>query len=225
MKKRLVSKELWGEDGPYSQAQLITEVRILDDRISRSFVIVSININPCTMKLVRKHIDLFKDDELVFGIATNAVYEGPSHGYALYLFEQEYVNEKVVKNAKVVLDHVNGAIIRMHKFVMDNMSSDGRSKRKRQKTAQDDRQRMLATQRLMTSTFIERYLKETGKKELADIDEANAVMKKMMNWWNTKLTRDDRLRIESLPKKEQIKIFMEADLDLTGTYGKIISLH
>jgi hypothetical protein len=30
--------ELWGEDGPYSEARLIIEHRILDDSISRTFL-------------------------------------------------------------------------------------------------------------------------------------------------------------------------------------------
>ena len=225
MKKASVVKELWGDEGPYSQAQLITEVRILNDSISRTFVIVSVNINPYTMKYVRKHIDLFKEDQLVVGIATNAVYEGPRDGYAIYVFQHEYINEDVIKEAKEILNDVNEAIIRMHKFVMDNIISGRRSKSKRKKSAKDDRGKMLATQRLMTATFIERYLKETGKEVLSGIDEANMVMKQMMSWWNAKLTREERLRIETLTKKEQVKIFMNAEINFTDAYGKISNLH
>jgi len=32
--------QLWGESGPYSEAKIITETRILDDEVSRVFVVV-----------------------------------------------------------------------------------------------------------------------------------------------------------------------------------------
>jgi len=211
--------ELWGEDGPYSQAQLITEARVLDDKISRTFLIVSVNINPFTLKLVRKHIGLFKGDVIITGIAKNAAYKGPKDGYSIYVFQQEYMNERVMKDARIIFKETNDAIIRMHRFVMDELKRGGKfhAKTMKQKIANDDRERLIATQRLMTQTFMERYLKETGKKELSGIDEANGVMKKMMNWWNGQLSRGERLRIEALSKKEQVKIFMAANVDLSDS--------
>lgn len=38
--------KLWGEEGPYSEARLIVETRILDDRVSRIFLVVEVSINP-----------------------------------------------------------------------------------------------------------------------------------------------------------------------------------
>ena len=46
---------LWGETGPYSQANLIIQTRILDDRISRVFLVVEADINPLTYELIKKH--------------------------------------------------------------------------------------------------------------------------------------------------------------------------
>jgi len=55
---------LWGETGPYSQANLTKQVRILDDEISRVFLVVEVEINPTTFEIVEKHRsdDEFKND-------------------------------------------------------------------------------------------------------------------------------------------------------------------
>jgi hypothetical protein len=212
--------ELWGEGGPYSQAQLITEVRIMDDKISRTFVIVSVNINPFTMKYIRKHPSAFKGDRIVTGIVEHAVYEGPKDGYALYLFQQEYHNEEILKEAKAVLNEVNNAIIRMHSFVMQYLK--GGTKKRNDKAwdkIDKQRQRSMGTQKIMCQCFIDRYLMESGKNELADIQEANMVVERVMNWWNHKLKTSDRKRIETLSAKEQRKTFMEANVDFSGISG------
>ena len=57
--------KLWGEDGPYSEAWLIFETRILDDSVSRIFIIVEVHVNPFTYELIKKNRDLFADDPLV----------------------------------------------------------------------------------------------------------------------------------------------------------------
>ncbi|MBI2634831.1 hypothetical protein HYW82_04155 [Candidatus Peregrinibacteria bacterium] len=48
--------QLWGEHGPYSEAKLITETRILDDQVSRVFVVVEVAINPLTYEIIGKNI-------------------------------------------------------------------------------------------------------------------------------------------------------------------------
>lgn len=197
-------RELWGEHGPYSQVQLITEVRILDDEISRTFVIVSVNINPFTFKLIEKNMRLFKGDTIIKGIIGNSVYGGEADGYSVYLFQREYVDESVMKDARVVLAEANKAIIRMHKFVMESLGSH--VEKRPQKGP-------FTAQRAMMEIFIQRYLEEAGKKGLSGIEQANAVLRCVMAWWNDKLSTKERRRIESLPIKEQRKVFMEADVD------------
>lgn len=39
-KQYSVVDQLWGGEGPYSEAHLIIETRILDDKVSRVFVVV-----------------------------------------------------------------------------------------------------------------------------------------------------------------------------------------
>src|SRR5258708_7863567 len=57
--------QLWGENGPYSEACLILETRILDDFVSRIFINVEIHINPFTYKIIKKHRKVFIDDPLI----------------------------------------------------------------------------------------------------------------------------------------------------------------
>jgi hypothetical protein len=45
--------ELWGGDGPYSEAKFIIESRILDDSVSRVFLRVEVNINPFTYRIIK----------------------------------------------------------------------------------------------------------------------------------------------------------------------------
>ena len=55
--KKLSSMEremLWNENGPYSEAKIVINTRILDDRVSRVTVEVEGHINPTTFKIVKK---------------------------------------------------------------------------------------------------------------------------------------------------------------------------
>ena len=63
--------ELWGEDGPYSEARFIIEHRILDDSVSRIFLRVEVNVNPFTYKIIKKHRKEFINDEEVQKILDN----------------------------------------------------------------------------------------------------------------------------------------------------------
>ena len=47
--------KLWGETGPYSQANLVIQTRILDNKISCVFLVVEADINPLTYELIKKH--------------------------------------------------------------------------------------------------------------------------------------------------------------------------
>ncbi|MBI3290869.1 hypothetical protein HYZ76_01145, partial [Candidatus Falkowbacteria bacterium] len=56
---------LWGETGPYSEAKIVINTRILDDSVSRVMVEVEANINPTTFKIIKKNIGLFADDLVI----------------------------------------------------------------------------------------------------------------------------------------------------------------
>jgi len=114
---------LWGEDGPYSQANLRKEVRILDDRVSRTFLIVEADINPTTTyEIVRKNRDKkeFRDDQKIQQLLNYSENREPYSGYVSMAFEREYTDESAVYIAETALEDVQKTIIKMHKFVMDN---------------------------------------------------------------------------------------------------------
>jgi len=53
------NEELWGDGSPYSQVNLIFENRILDDRESRKFYYIKIDINPLTFEIIKKSLNDF----------------------------------------------------------------------------------------------------------------------------------------------------------------------
>ena len=112
---------LWGETGPYSQVNLTRQVRILDDRISRVFLVVEVDINPTTFELVLENRDevVFKEDIAIQQLLDTAEYRGPSFGYVSSAFEQEYHSEEVLLEAEIRRKYCEQSIIKMHKFVMN----------------------------------------------------------------------------------------------------------
>ena len=111
--------ELWGEDGPYSQARIVIETRILDDHVSRVFVEVEADINPLTYKIVAQNREQFSDDEMIQQLIDHADYRGQEFGYLTYAFSCEYTDESVMLAAEQALAYTRATIIKMHKFVMD----------------------------------------------------------------------------------------------------------
>ena len=116
--------KLWGESGPYSQANLIIQTRILDDRVSRVFLVVEAEINPLTYELVDKHRSHFQDDIRIQQILDNAEYRSSEFGYVVSAFEMEYRDESVMKMAQRALKYTKETIIKMHKFVMDLLDTE-----------------------------------------------------------------------------------------------------
>jgi len=114
---------LWGETGPYSQANLTKQVRILDDEISRVFLVVEVEINPTTFEIVEKHRndDEFKNDIKIQQLLDYSDFRGPNFGYVSMAFEGEYVDSGVAFNAEASLKYAQDSIIKMHKFVMDKI--------------------------------------------------------------------------------------------------------
>ena len=111
--------QLWGESGPYSEAKLIVETRILDNLVSRIFVVVEVTINPLTFEIISQNKKQFKDDPMITQLIEHSEDRGQNFGYVSMAFMGEYLDESVMKEAKKALEYAKKTIIKMHKFVMD----------------------------------------------------------------------------------------------------------
>ncbi len=112
-------QEIWGDDGPYSQVQMIVETRILDDSVSRIFINVEAQINPLTYKTIKQNINKFEDDEKIQQLFDHAQYRGNSYGYVASSFSEEFTGPDVLERAQFAVEYTKESIIKMHKFVMD----------------------------------------------------------------------------------------------------------
>lgn len=111
--------KLWGDGGPYSEARLIIETRILDNSVSRVIVRVEVSINPLTFEIIKKNIKYFEDDDLIVNLVKNAQDYGPDHGYVAEAFFEEYIDDTVLKKGREALQYSKDTIIKMHNFVSD----------------------------------------------------------------------------------------------------------
>ena len=111
--------QLWGETGPYSQANLTIQTRILDDKISRVFLVVEVDINPLTYEFIENHRSQFSDDPKILQLLDHSEYRGQHFGYVTSAFEAEYTDESVMREAQERLKYATETLIKMHKFVMD----------------------------------------------------------------------------------------------------------
>lgn len=119
--KKLTQKDydrMWGECGPYSQVRLCEETRILDDSVSRVFLVVEAEINPFTFEYVRKHRQQFAQDEAVLQLLDHAEYRG-EFGYVVSAGEAELRDEESIKFARKQADMTIQLLIRIHSFVME----------------------------------------------------------------------------------------------------------
>ena len=111
--------DLWGDTGPYSEAYIKIQTRILDDSVSRIMIEVETNINPLTFKIIKGARKAFADDEPTLQLLDHARYMGKNLGYVVCAFSREYTNESVMEEAKMHLKYVEETIIKMHKYTMD----------------------------------------------------------------------------------------------------------
>ena len=111
-------KEIWGEEGPYSEAYLTFETRIIDDEISKIILKVEVSINPLTFELINQNKDVFLDDRRIQAILEYAEFTNDLRGYEACLFSVPYKSD-MLKIANDVLKETEEAIIKMHKFVMN----------------------------------------------------------------------------------------------------------
>lgn len=114
---------LWGGTGPYSQTNLILQTRILDNSISRIFLVVEADINPLTYELVKKHRAQFADDPKILQLLDHTEYRGQEFGYVISAFEAEYKNDSVMREAQERLKYTIETLIKMHEFVMGLIKS------------------------------------------------------------------------------------------------------
>ena len=122
MKLSQTEKEmLWNEEGPYSEAKIVINTRILDESVSRIMVEVEGFINPTTFRIVKKQKKYFLDDPVVLELLSSAKYEGKAYGYHVSAGVEEYTDESVLHRSKDKLEYMKEAIIRMHQFVMRYM--------------------------------------------------------------------------------------------------------
>ena len=113
--------ELWGESGPYSQVNLIRQDRVLDDSISRTFVVVEVEINPLTFSLIKKNRHEFKGDIMINQLIDHAEYRGPKYGYVASAFEVWLNDDSVLEQAEIHRRYARETVIRMHKFVLEKL--------------------------------------------------------------------------------------------------------
>lgn len=141
--KKLTSKDyerMWGEDGPYSQARLCEEARILDDRVSRIFLVVEAEINPFTFEYVRERRQEFADDAPVLQLLDHAEYRGQQFGYVVSAGEVGLQDEGSRQFARKQADMTIKTLIRMHAFVIDEcgLKRDGKYGVVEDKTPRDE---------------------------------------------------------------------------------------
>ncbi len=111
-------EKMWDEEGPYSEAYMTFETRILDEAISRIFIKVYVSINPLTFELIRKHKEQFENDKRIVDILEYGELQHEEFGYEAQLFQAPYDHE-TLEIANQILGEVEEAIIKMHKFVMN----------------------------------------------------------------------------------------------------------
>lgn len=123
--KKLTTKQkelLWSGDGkgPYSQVNLTKQVRILDDSVSRIFLVVEADINPTTFEIVNsnRNDEEFKNDIKIQQSLDHAEYRGPEFGYVTAAFEEEYKDNDTIARAEDALKYTQESIIKMHNYVM-----------------------------------------------------------------------------------------------------------
>ena len=119
MKKKLTQRDydrMWGEDGPYSQVRLCEETRILDDSISRVFLVVEAEINPFTFEYIQKNRKKFENDEIINQLLDHAEYRG-KFGYVVSAGEVELRDKESHDFARFAEPRFERVAIRFH--VMD----------------------------------------------------------------------------------------------------------
>lgn len=107
--------ELWGDDEPYSQVQVLKETRILGNKVVRTIYYVYANINPTTYHTLKKNKEQIKDS-MILKFLRDAEYRSKKEGYEWYLYSQETNNSK---RANIIANQMIKVVIKMHELVME----------------------------------------------------------------------------------------------------------
>ena len=120
MPRQLTPQEatgLWGDGGPYSQVQVVREIRILDNSVSRTFYRVTANINPTSFQIMKKLKGQIRD-EVILGCLAQAKFTSREEGYVWHVYgepsDRPHAANRVAKLA-------TAAIIHMHQLVMQEL--------------------------------------------------------------------------------------------------------
>lgn len=162
--KKLTKKDydnMWGEDGPYSEVRLSEQTRILDNGISRVFLLVEASINPFTFEYVLKHRDKFADDSAIQELLDFAEYRGPLDGYVVFAGEEELIDKKSFEVAFAARNMTVKNVMKMHDFVMKECKLKGR-----------DQKGIIISDTLTQASEDKRYIWDTSSGTVVPIDES-----------------------------------------------------
>jgi len=98
------------------------EIRILNDGVSRVFLVVEAEINPFTFEYAQKHRQAFAHDEAVLQLLEHAEYRGPKFGYLVGTGETQLDGDESRQFAREQADQAIATLIRLHQFIMDEFN-------------------------------------------------------------------------------------------------------
>ena len=119
--KRLSKKDfadMWGDEGPYSEVRLVEQARLLDDSISRVFIVAEASINPFTFNYVLKHRHKFSEDESIQDLLNHADYRGYPDGYIVCAGQEELIDKKSFERVSMYREILIKEVLKMHEFVI-----------------------------------------------------------------------------------------------------------
>jgi len=122
------SNGMWGDSGPYSEVNLIEQTRILDDSISRVFLVVEAKINPFTFEYVLKRRKKFAKDQAIQQLLDHAEYRG-IEGYVVFAGEEELIDEKSFETATSYRQMAIENVLKMHNLVIKELGIKVQKKR------------------------------------------------------------------------------------------------
>lgn len=116
------SKKLRWETGPYSEINVVTRTRVLDDSVSRTMQYIEIVINPLTFEIISENIDKFEKNlnvEWLVKHADNRWRDGyvtmASPEFEIGPYWDPLANEYIEAHRK----NAEKTVIALHKFVMN----------------------------------------------------------------------------------------------------------
>lgn len=126
--KKLSQKDrqaLWGVDIPYSEVGVIEQHRILNDGVSRIFLVTEAKINPFTFEYIFKNRDAFANDMKMQDLLDHAEYRGLSDGYVVSAGEEELIDMRSIELTKQYKQMLIDQILKMHNFVSEAFGLQG----------------------------------------------------------------------------------------------------